>query len=101
MVTAIVELPDTTEFSVGALIKHLVDHPDSVTFKASIHPQPVRPFFKEFEDEKALKEALEAGELRGDDLWVLVRKHTDSLTGKVTQNRFVVIRRNIAFLTEV
>lgn len=100
MATAIVELPDTMEFSVGALIKHLIDHPDSVTFKASIHPQPVRPFFKEFEDEKALKEALDAGELH-DEKAVILRSHTDSLTGKVTQNRFVVIRRNIAFLTEV
>lgn len=100
MATAIVELPDTMEFSTGALIKHLIDHPDSVTFKASIHPQPVRPFFKEFEDEKALKEALEAGELH-DEKAVILRNYTDLLTGKVTQNRFVVIRRNIAFLTEV
>ena len=101
MAIAIVALPDTmTEFSVGALIKHLIDHPDSVTFKASIGVQPELPEFKEFENETSLRAALDAGELH-DEKAVILRSHTDSLTGKVTQNRFVVIRRNIAFLTEV
>lgn len=101
MAVAIIELPNTvTDFSVGFLIKHLIDYPDSVTFKASIPAQPDLPVMLEFKNEADLKKAIEAGELRHEKS-VIVREYTDPFTGKTGYNRLVLIRDNVAFLVEV